>query len=777
MSERTAPSEHVLARHEKWVPNPNDSTSDDLKRIARFWFGSTVGNKLRKAECITALTEVFGDRAKLKAKLASLGDEERQVLAVFARYGGTLSGPVLRSELLARGVIAKEEPPGRPVFGQRDKDDPVHALGGKFLVGPLSGGTYLLPNYYAYSSYHRRSYPDLALHSAVRPLIAPAAPLRWQPSAPAPSPAESVQRSAAEVVLDLWTVAEALAGAGIWKTNRGGSLAKSAQNRLRKVLPDDESDPLVPPAPSSLYYEVLRGLGAVEAEAGEGSIDLDVVKRQLCQAESLQGWSWVRAWLQMRLWQDGIGVVPDRDNYSEPVRIEPSHLRQARELLAWALSRVAQGPDDWLDLEVFLNDLWSASGEDGIDFTWRNYTWEPKFAAARNKNTLAAGPERIRAYWLDCEGIWVANALMGTFVYLGLVERGGGPAQQRRFFFRLTRLGKAVFGAPDLSVPPAASGPRFLTVQPNYDVLVYLDAADARDVWPLAQLARRTSAPGNRVQTFVLTRESIYQGLESGLTPDEVREFLTEHSRTGLPANVAQSLIDWGRRREALVLRPGVALGVFPPGGRSSLQAVPRAEALGDRAVLLPKGSRIAEGYPVVDHNAQVTPTWRVAADGEVRTTAGTDALSLARLSQFADRDGDGWRITAASVRRAREHGIAAEQVLEWLRDHTINTIAPLVETAIRNWSSPARVFLGEVLLLQVGQPQACETIRVTPRFAPLLIGHLPPDCFLVHPEKREELERLLAELGFSTGYAFHLPQPPAQSGDGVRRRGRPRKR
>ena len=64
-------------------------------------------------------------------------------------------------------------------------------------------------------------------------------------------------------------------------------------------------------------------------------------------------------------------------------------------------------------------------------------------------------------------------------------------------------------------------------------------------------MARRVSAPGERVQTFALSRESVYQALESGLTPEAIRDFLSRHSKTGLPDLVAHSLAEWGRKREA----------------------------------------------------------------------------------------------------------------------------------------------------------------------------------------------------------------------------------
>ena len=70
---------------------------------------------------------------------------------------------------------------------------------------------------------------------------------------------------------------------------------------------------------------------------------------------------------------------------------------------------------------------------------------------------------------------------MVTLVALGLVERarlGEGPAAP--LGFRLTELGRAVFGAPEVAPPPEPAERRCLVIQPNFDVVAYLDQADAR---------------------------------------------------------------------------------------------------------------------------------------------------------------------------------------------------------------------------------------------------------------------------------------------------------
>jgi hypothetical protein len=316
-----------------------------------------------------------------------------------------------------------------------------------------------------------------------------------------------------------------------------------------------------------------------------------------------------------------------------------------------------------------------------------------------------------------------------------------------------------VFAAPECEAEEPAQEARFLTIQPNHDVVVYLNEAETGTVWPLAQMAQRTSAGGGLAQTFALTRESVYQALESGLTLEAILRFLTEHSKTGVPANVAQSLTEWGRKREALVFRTEVALGINLP------ESTPRTTRLGNHFSLLPRtAARSLRDYPVRDHDDFARPAWRVNEEGQVSVLEGVDAVALARLSQFADRDGTRWSISAASVQRAHDRGIPAEQILGWLHDHLANPLPAIVETAIRNWSSPASVFLGDLLMLQVTQAQASAMILSSRQFRPFLLGHVPPNGFIVRPEKRAELEQLLSDLGFTVSGSYQM----AALGDGA---------
>src|SRR5207244_998319 len=99
---------------------------------------------------------------------------------------------------------------------------------------------------------------------------------------------------------------------------------------------------------------------------------------------------------------------------ADPVRIEPQALEAAREELLWALSRVAHGANDWLDLETFLTDLGSATPTESSRIYWYSNAWHPEFRLARIKASLRVAPTRRRAAAYKrsrgrgnrCTGLW-----------------------------------------------------------------------------------------------------------------------------------------------------------------------------------------------------------------------------------------------------------------------------------------------------------------------------------------------------------------------------------
>ncbi|MEM7468100.1 MAG: hypothetical protein AAF387_14595, partial [Pseudomonadota bacterium] len=268
-------------------------------------------------------------------------------------------------------------------------------------------------------------------------------------------------------------------------------------------------------------------------------------------------WKMARAWLGRRLWQDGIGVVPDRDSEYERVRIDPMGLSRGRTLLCWALQRLAHTEADWVSLESFLTRLFVDTEDLGFNFFWGDsYAWDPKISLAKKKDKESDDRRRL-AYWLDDEGTWAANALWVTLYTMGLIERGRFNS---RDYFRLTNLGRAVFGAPEAVMAEVATERRFLVVQPNFEVTVYVREMQGQDLQRILPFLTKTETAGGEVQGFRLERERVYQALEEGLSLEEIHARLTEHAREAIPQVVERALREWSGKRESLILRRKVGV-------------------------------------------------------------------------------------------------------------------------------------------------------------------------------------------------------------------------
>ena len=118
----------------------------------------------------------FGTAGVCKKDCGRLPDKQRQILSLFRRYGGALSGSLLQCEALARGLVEKTDD-RRSFYGRQPFRRPGPGPVCQALAGVPAGGGYgRYDSYYFYSSY-RRTYPDLVLPPGIRDLVEPAPPL------------------------------------------------------------------------------------------------------------------------------------------------------------------------------------------------------------------------------------------------------------------------------------------------------------------------------------------------------------------------------------------------------------------------------------------------------------------------------------------------------------------------------------------------------------------------------------------------------------------------
>ena len=83
---------------------------------------------------------------------------------------------------------------------------------------------------------------------------------------------------------------------------------------------------------------------------------------------------------------------------------------------------------------------------------------------------------------------------------------------------------------------PSENPPQTLVVQPNCEILGFRQGLSPDLIQKLSRFAQWKTL--GVACTLELTPESVYRGLESGLSPDGIRETQRRHSSMAVPTNV-----------------------------------------------------------------------------------------------------------------------------------------------------------------------------------------------------------------------------------------------
>jgi hypothetical protein len=726
----------------------------ELRKRARHWLDADRAKRLPKDPLVAALRRALQDDAAAARVLGSLSPQERAAASVYRRYGGSVDGAIIRLDLTARGLLEVVQKRYSDYYTRTEwKHNPIDALAERWVLlaeGPEE--SYYYSSYgYGYGHGPETPLPRYSLHAGIAERIEPAGPAPW-PIPPATGPAEAItRRSPAEVALDLSRVFAYVAGRGSIKARKDGAVAVPTLRAMEKAVPLDDGSDLRLPDPHGLYLELLRHAGVLRFQGGAIVADAAAAARQLAATDVEPMTSWARGWLSARDWWDGIGAPEGRDysGFGEQVL----HGRQA---LAWALGCLARAGDHWFELGTFLARIRALQGEArGFYLPSERLAWDPKLVAPRDQGESGDGARRREP--LGRWGAWYANAVMVTLVALGLVERARlGGAAAAPHAFRLTESGRAVFGAPEVAPPPEPAPRRCLVVQPNFDIVAYLDQADARTAGLLGRIAASGSAHSGPVQTFHLTQASVYQAEESGLGHAQIVDFLRQHSQREPPANVLRALADWSGRRESLAVRSGVTVRAFPTtADRDAYLKDHPGTACGERFVLGTGRGQDSPGPGAVvsDHLADCRRTLELDEQGQIRTTRPVDLVQGARLSRLARPTAMGWQLTAASMRRAAAGGLKPGVVHRWLADHLSHPMPPLMAVAIDAWLRAGKsrpLELADAVLLHVPDADQFRAIAASRRLRPFLLARPGPGWLIVKKEARKELAAALEDLGFS---------------------------
>ncbi len=150
-----------------------------------------------------------------------------------------------------------------------------------------------------------------------------------------------------------------------------------------------------------------------------------------------------------------------------------------------------------------------------------------------------------------------------------------------------------------------------------------------------------------------------------------------------------------------------------------------------------------------------------VRSDGRIRLLPQARRDLRYQIARFCEWQGfsDGfyrYRVTPASLERARSQGLRTAHLLSLLNKHVKN-VPPALVTAVKRWDSQGSLaHFEQVVVLRVSNPELISALRATP--ASRFLGEtLGPAAVIVKGGAWEKVASALAELGYLSEARFEI--------------------
>ena len=390
----------------------------------------------------------------------------------------------------------------------------------------------------------------------------------------------------------------------------------------------------------------------------------------------------------------------------------------------------------WYPLEGLVNVLRQLDG---------NVLFAEERWRAAHQSSGAAGVAWKSQQWRDHERRLYKWMIRLFFRELEMVELTSDGAH-----FRLTPLGMYALGVKGSPPPePESDGEDVLTIQPDFEIIAYLDRCSADFRRKLDTFCERIRS--GAVSTYRLTQDSVYRGIRTGVTLQNFIEQVEKHARHEIPRNVRDQFGVWQRKLENIVLysRCNIIECKTAEEAGNVLAQCNGARLIGDRYILLkgpaPKaGSKIdySKKRPSVlqqDAGLQMRVPWPECGLFARRRLAG-----LGELSQ--DEQGDLIiQLSREKIQNVKDWSMAVAQ----LETMAGEPLAPRYRTALRAWagdldSAGSRT----ATLVRFSDPETSEAVMEFEDAAAHVEGRLGLYTLVIRQGELTQFKKKLREHG-----------------------------
>lgn len=367
-------------------------------------------------------------------------------------------------------------------------------------------------------------------------------------------------------------------------------------------------------------------------------------------------------------------------------------------------------------------------------------------------------------YWRDPEArpsqapSWVPTFLLGIAYPLKLIQ--AARDDKGNWLVRLSDVGRWLLGSSSQPPGPPAF-PQTLLVQPNLEIIAFRQGLTPALIARLSQFASWKNL--GAACTLQLGAESIYHGLESGLSFESLLQTLEQHGTRALPASVVESLRTWANKRERLTVYTSATLMEFSS-AEDANEVLARGivgARISDRLLVVAGDLPIEDlrHFRVSGNRDWASPPEKcvsVESDGVtlVVDLAKSDLLLETQVLRFAvplDEPGQAntrrYRLTLESLGAARETGLGSRELDEWFFQRTGMGLSPASRLLLEGSASPP-VALRQRLVLHVGSEDTAEGLLQWPETRGFIEERLGPTALAIAEESWPALQERLQAMG-----------------------------
>ncbi|MEZ6142697.1 MAG: helicase-associated domain-containing protein [Zavarzinella sp.] len=348
---------------------------------------------------------------------------------------------------------------------------------------------------------------------------------------------------------------------------------------------------------------------------------------------------------------------------------------------------------------------------------------------------------------------WYEALLLGLGASTGLVEWMEADAQK---WFQLSELGrKLVMFGPMPGGEPQTTQP--LVVQPNGAIILYRQGLTPELISKLTRMAKwQTVGPAC---TLELTSNSVYHGLEAGLTQLEMHRVLKNGTTYPVPENVLHLIDSWAGQRDRIAVYDNATLLEFshPSELEAALEQGLISVRLSDRFGITttePDYSRLRL-LGNRDYGTKTPQCVVFDSDGVTFTVLPTSDLlleaELLRLAVPMENRGNDriFRMTPAIVQQFRAGGGKLEELEQWSKERTGHDIPPAVKVFF-NASDDPLITCRTMMVVSVPDSTTAEGLLQWPETKRWISERLGPTSFAVSREFLQPFQETLATLGIT---------------------------